>query len=89
MMITQQQVRAAKIAKADRIARMREAIRHLEAAITAYEQGDDDGSVPLPPGLDGVDVFVAAFEAPNGPISVAAAAAAIEEAAIGYPHERA
>lgn len=88
MTITKAQVAAAKITKADRIERMREAISHLESAIRAYEQGDDNGDVPLPAGLEGVDAFVAAFEAPNGPIGLASAAALIEAAAIGYAHER-
>lgn len=88
MTITSAQVVAARIAKADRIERMREAISYLESAISAYEQGDDNGEVPLPPGLEGIDVFVTAFESPNGPIGIASAAALIEAAAIGYAHER-
>jgi len=76
------------ISKAARIARMYEAIRHLETAIRAYEQGDDDGSVAIDPAITGSEVFVAMFEAPNGPVSLAAAAAAIQAATIGYEHER-
>ena len=87
-MITTHNIIKAKIAKAERIARMREAIEHLETAIHAYEHGDDDGKCDIDPALTGAAVFVAEFETPNGPISLAAAAAAVQAAAIGYEHER-
>lgn len=89
MTITPQQIVASTIAKAERIARIREAIRHLELALEGYEHGDDNGEVwPGATDLSSADVFGALLARPSAPVSLIAAHHLVTAAAIGYSHER-
>ena len=79
--ITEQEIKAAKVEHDFRLDHIREAIRHLNLALQAYEYSESGEDYPHDGSVVGM------FEAPDGPISLSAAHDAIVCAALGRPQD--